>query len=53
MNDIFEVFDNDNAYMSFMEVLNNQHQNILCTIEKSKSTLQFLDVIVQINNEGV
>ena len=36
-----------------MEVLNNQHENILYTIEKSKNALQFLDVAVQINDKGV
>ena len=35
MGDIFAVFDNDNACMSFLEVLNNQHKNISYTIEKS------------------
>ena len=34
------------------EVLNNQHKNILHTIEKSKNTFQFLDVVVQISNKG-
>ena len=55
MDDIFAVFenDNDNACMSFLAVLNNQHENISFTIEKSKSTLQFLDVAVQINDKGV
>ena len=41
MDDIFAVFDNDNACMSFLEVLNNQHENISYTIEKSKNTVQF------------
>ena len=53
MNDIFGVFDNDNACMSFLEVLNNQHENISYTIEKSKNDLQFLNVVVQINDKGV
>ena len=38
--------------MSFLEVLNNQHENISYAIEKSKNTLQFLDVAVQINDKG-
>ena len=48
MDDIFAVFenDNDNACMSFLEVLHNQHKNISYTIEKSKNILQFLDVVV-------
>ena len=36
----------------FLEVLNNQHKNISYTIEKSKNTLQVLDVAVQINDKG-
>ena len=39
MDDIFAVFDNDNACMSFLEILNNQPTNISYTIEKSKNTL--------------
>ena len=53
MNDIFAAFDNNNACMSFLEVLNNQHKNILYTFEKSIDTLQFLCVVVQINDKGV
>ena len=44
MDDIFAVLenDNDNACMSFLEILNNhQHKNISYTIAKSKNTLQF------------
>ena len=52
LNHIFAVFDNDNACMSFLEVLNNQHKNISYTFEKSIDTLQFLCVVVQINNQG-
>ena len=39
--------------MSVLEVLNNQHENILYTNEKSKNNLQFLDVAVQINDKGI
>ena len=53
MDNIFAIFENYNTFMSFLEVLNNQHENISCTIEKSKNTLQFLDVAVQINDKGV
>ena len=41
MDDLSAVFVNDNACMSFLEVLNNQHENISYTIEKSKNTVQF------------
>ena len=53
MDDIFTVFGNDNACMLVLKALNNQHQNISCLIEKSRSTLQFLNIIVQINDKGV
>ena len=53
IDDIFAVFNNDNACMPFLEVLNNQHRNISYTIEKSEYTLQFLGVVVQINDKGV
>ena len=53
MDNSFAVFENDdNACLQFLEVLNNEHDNLLYTIEKSKNTLQFLDVAVQINDEG-
>ena len=47
---IFAGFDSDNACLSFLEILNNQHTNISRTIEKSKNTLQFLDMVIQINH---
>ena len=53
MDDILAVFDNNNACMSFLEVLNNQHENILYTIKKSENILQFLNVVVRINDKGV
>ena len=39
MNDIFAVFDIYNAFMLFLEFLNNLHKNISYRIEKSKNTL--------------
>ena len=53
MDDIFAVFDNDNACILFLKVFNNQHKSISYTDEKSKNTLQFLYVVVQINDKGV
>ena len=38
--------------MSFLEVLNTQHKNISYKIEKSTNTMQFLDVVVQINDKN-
>ena len=53
MDDSFAVFDNDNACISFSGILNNQHKNIAYMIEKSKNILQFLHVVVQINEKDV
>ena len=53
MDVIFALFNDDNACMSFLEILSNQHKNISYTIEKSKNSLQFLNVAVQINDESV
>ena len=39
MDDIFAVFENDNASVSFLEVFCSQHQNILYANEKSKNIL--------------
>ena len=41
-----------NACKSFLEISNNQYKNISNTFEKSKHTLQFLEMVVQINNKG-
>ena len=38
--------------MSFLEVLNTQHKDISYKIEKSTNTMQFLDVVVQINDQN-
>ena len=38
MNDIFTIFESDNACVPFLKVLNNQHANISYTIQKSKNT---------------
>ena len=55
IDDNFAVFENDydKACMLFLEVLNNQHENVSYTIEKSKNTLQFLDIAIQINDKDV
>ena len=38
--------------MSFLEISNNQHKIISYAMEKSKNILQFLNVVVQINDKG-
>ena len=47
MNDIFAVFDNDKSCMSFF---GGRHKSSSYTIEKSKNTLQFLNMVVQVND---
>ena len=39
MDDIFAVFDDDNACLSFLDVLSNQLKNVSYTIAKSKNTV--------------
>ena len=49
IDDVFDVFDDVNASSSFLIILNSQHDNFKFTIEKSKNTLQFLDVDIKIS----
>ena len=49
IDDAFGIFDDVNAYSSFLNILNSQHHNIKFTIENSTYTLQFLDVDIKIN----
>ena len=48
INDVFAVFDDVNSRSPFLNILISQHDNIKFTIEKSTSTLQFLDVVIKI-----
>ena len=41
------------ACLSFLNILNSQHDNIKFTIEKSTNTLQFLDVDIKISENTV
>ena len=53
IDDVFAVFDDVNACLSFLNILNSQHDNIKFTIEKSTNTLQFLDVDIKISENTV
>ena len=44
VDDVFAVFQNNNAGLSFLNVLNNKHKNIKFTLEHSSDFICFLDV---------
>ena len=52
VDDVFAVFDDNPAVDSFLNVLNNLHNNIKFTVEKSTASIHFLDVDVKVNNDG-
>ena len=52
VDDIFAVFDDNPAVDSFVNVLNNLHNNIKFTADKSIASTHFLDVDVKANNDG-
>ena len=49
VDDVFAVFENNNACLSFLSVLNTQHKNIKFTLEHSLDFICFLDVKIEIN----
>ena len=53
IDDGFAVFDDVNPCLSFLNILNSQHDNRKFTIEKSTNTLQFFDVDSKINQNTV
>ena len=50
VDDIFAVFDSTADRDEFFDILNNQHQNLIFTMETNKGQLPFLDVSVSISN---
>ena len=52
VDDVFAVFDDNPAVDSFLNVLNNLHNNIKFTVEKSTASIHFLDVDLKVNNDG-
>ena len=53
VDDVFAVFNDNPAVDYFLNVLNNLHNNIKFTVEKSTvSYMQSLDVDVKVNNDG-
>ena len=52
VDDVFAVFDDNPAVDSFLNVLNNLHNNIKFTVDKSTSSIHFLDVNMKLNNDG-
>ena len=49
-NDIFAVFDKECDCAEFLNLLNSQHKNIKCTMEKPFGTLSFLDIDLKIKD---
>ena len=49
VDDVFAVFEKNNACLSFLNVLNSQHKNIKFTLEHSSDFICFLDVKIEIN----
>ena len=52
VDDIFAMFDKQDAILEFLNLLNSQHPNLKFTKEQSVTSLPFLDVKVTINNAG-
>ena len=44
VDDVFAIFENNNACLSFLNLLNIQHKNIKFTYEHSSDFICFLDV---------
>ena len=52
VDDEYAVFDDNPAVDSFLNVLNNLHNNIKFTVDKSRASTHFLNVDVKVNNDG-
>ena len=50
---MFVVFNDVNACLSFLNILNSQRNNIKFTIDKFANTVQFLDVDIKICEDTV
>ena len=50
VDDIFAIFDNQEAYSSFFRQLNAQQTDIEFTVEQSTTTLSFLDVEIKVTD---
>ena len=52
VDDVFAVFDDNPAVDFFLNVINNLHNNITFTVDKSTASIHFLDVDVKVNSDG-
>ena len=52
IDDVYTIFDDNNSCTSFLSILNSQHKDIKFTVEKATKTLSFLDVEINITNNG-
>ena len=52
IDDVYAIFDDNNSCTSFISILNSQHKDIKFTVEKATKTLSFLDVEINITDNG-
>ena len=56
IDDIYCVFDTENASLEFLQMLNSQHEAIKFTIKKDTNTysksLTYLDIQIQLTDKG-
>ena len=50
VDDIFAIFDDQQACSLFFQQINAQHPDIKFTVEHSTNTLSFLDVEIKVND---
>ena len=49
MDHVVAVFNDDKKCDYFLNILNTQYKKLSLTVEKSATTLQFLDVDIKVN----
>ena len=52
VDDVYAIFDDYDSCSSFLSTLNSQHKDIKFTVEKATKTLSFLDVEINITDNG-
>ena len=51
-DDIFAVFENNESYLKFLDILNFQHKNIKFKVKYGSELLCFLDVQIKVKEDG-
>ena len=52
IDDVYAIFHDNNSCTSFLSILDSQHKDIKFTVEKATKTLSFLDVEINITDNG-